>query len=53
MLSKVLVGLLEEKFGRLSTAVSERLDQLPVDRLHHLSRAVLHAQSLQDLGLEP
>jgi hypothetical protein len=53
MLLKVLVGLLEEKFGPLSAAVREKLEQTPDDRLMLLAKAVLRAQSLQELGLEP
>lgn len=43
---------LEEQFGPLSTEVLARLEQLPMDRLQPLRKAVLKAQSLRDLGLE-
>jgi hypothetical protein len=43
---------LEEKFSRLPLSVVERLQQLPSERLMQLSRAVLRAQSLSELGLE-
>jgi hypothetical protein len=52
MLMKILVGQLEDKFGKLSAAVREKLDQMPEDRLLQLTKAVLRAQSLQELGLE-
>jgi hypothetical protein len=44
--------LLEERFGSLPAPVLEPLQQLPVERLKDLTRAVLHAQSLRELGLE-
>lgn len=50
---RVLLELLEEKFGPLSEAVREKVQQLPPERLIPLSKAVLHAHSLQELGLEP
>jgi hypothetical protein len=48
----VLRDLVEEKFGLLSAPVQERLQQLAADRLAGLTKAVLHAQSLRELGLE-
>jgi hypothetical protein len=48
----VLREQLEERFGPLSAAGRERLEQLPADRLMPLVRAVLRAQSLKELGLE-
>jgi hypothetical protein len=48
----VLHDLVEEKFGPLSPEVQERLRQLPPDRLAGLTKAVLRAQSLRELGLE-
>jgi hypothetical protein len=48
----VLREQLEEKFGPLPVAVQERLQQLPADRLAGLTKAVLRAQSLRELGLE-
>lgn len=47
----ILYELLEARFGSLSPAVQERLRQLPAERLAGLARAILRAQSLQDLGL--
>ena len=44
--------LVEEKFGPLSAQVQERLQQLAADRLVALTKAVLRAESLRDLGLE-
>jgi hypothetical protein len=49
---EMLRELLEERFGPLPAPAVERLEQLPAERLKTLSRAVLHAQSLRDLGLE-
>jgi hypothetical protein len=43
---------LEERFGPLPAPALERLQHLPAERLKALIRAVLHAQSLRDLGLE-
>jgi hypothetical protein len=48
----VLRDQLEEKFGALSPQVQDRLQQLAADRLVRLTKAVLHAQSLRELGLE-
>src|SRR4029077_1121378 len=48
----VLRDLVEEKFGPLSPQVQERLQQLAADRLAGLTKAVLRAQSLRELGLE-
>jgi hypothetical protein len=48
----VLHDLVEEKFGPLSAPVQERLRQLAADRLAALTKAVLRAQSLRELGLE-
>lgn len=45
-------GLVEEKFGPLSPQAQERLRQLAADRLPALTKAVLRAQSLRELGLE-
>lgn len=44
--------LLEERFGPLAPAVLARLEQLPVERLQPLRRAILKAQSLDELDLE-
>ena len=48
----MLRELLEERFGPLPPAVLERLQQLPAEQLTPLGKAVLHAQSLRELGLE-
>jgi len=48
----VLGDQVEEKFGRLSPEQQERLQQLPADRLIALTKAVLRAESLRELGLE-
>ncbi|HZU36345.1 MAG TPA: hypothetical protein VFA18_10580, partial [Gemmataceae bacterium] len=48
----VLHDLLEEKFGPLSASVVERLEQVPADRLMELTKAVLRAESLRELGLD-
>ena len=48
----VLHEQLEERFGALPPAAAERLDQWPAADLSRLGRAVLHAQSLRELGLE-
>jgi flagellar biosynthesis/type III secretory pathway protein FliH len=47
----VLRDLVDDKFGPLAAEVEERLQKLPADRLVALSKAVLRAQSLRDLGL--
>jgi hypothetical protein len=44
--------LLEERFGPLSPAVLARVEQLAVERLQPLRRAVVKANSLAELGLE-
>jgi Domain of unknown function (DUF4351) len=43
---------LEERFGALPPPVLDRLQQLPAEQLTPLGKAVLHAQSLRELGLE-
>jgi hypothetical protein len=43
---------LEVRFGPLSPAASQRLDEWPADRLSELLVAILKAPSLKDLGLE-
>ncbi|HJT78064.1 MAG TPA: DUF4351 domain-containing protein [Gemmataceae bacterium] len=48
----ILQDLLEERFGPLPDPVKERLRQLAADRLVALTKAVLRAQSLRELGLE-
>jgi Domain of unknown function (DUF4351) len=49
----ILLEQLEEKFGPLAAAVREKVQQMPLERLTELTKAVLRAQSLQELGLEP
>jgi hypothetical protein len=48
----VLRDQVEERFGRLSPAVEERLQQLSAEELVRMTKAVLRAQSLRELGLE-
>jgi Domain of unknown function (DUF4351) len=43
---------LEERFGALPPPVLERLQQLPAEQLPPLGKAVLHAQSLREMGLQ-
>jgi hypothetical protein len=43
---------LEERFGPLPPRALERLEQLPVERLIALGKAVLQAPLLRALGLE-
>jgi flagellar biosynthesis/type III secretory pathway protein FliH len=47
-----LRDLLEQRFGRLSPRVIDRLEQVPEKRLVKLTRAVLRADSLKELGLD-
>ena len=44
--------LLEERFGPLSPKLEDRLERLSLDQVISLTRAVIHAQSLKELGLE-
>jgi hypothetical protein len=48
----VLGELVEEKFAPVSPAVQERLQRLDAERLVPLTKAVLRAESLRELGLE-
>jgi hypothetical protein len=48
----ILREQVEEKFGPLSRQVQERLERLPAERLAGLTKAVLRAESLRELGLE-
>jgi hypothetical protein len=43
---------LEKRFGPLTAAARQRLEQWPVERLEDLALALLTAASLRDLGLE-
>jgi Domain of unknown function (DUF4351) len=49
---EMLCELLEDRFGPLSAHVREKINDLPSDRLKDLTKALLHAASLRDLGLE-
>ena len=49
---ELLRDLLETKFAPLSASVLERLDRLPAERVRALGKAILKANSLQELGLE-
>ena len=44
--------VLEARFGTLSAAVEERLKQMPSQELIGFAKAVMHAESLAELGLE-
>jgi hypothetical protein len=44
--------LVEERFGRLSPPVEQRLQQLTMEQLKSLRKAVVRAGSLRELGLE-
>ena len=46
-----LKDLLQEKFGVLSPELLQRLEQLPDDRLRHLTTAINSAPSLKELDL--
>jgi hypothetical protein len=47
----LLVYLLEERFGRLSPALRERVDGLTPDRVRELANLVASGVPLADLGL--
>jgi hypothetical protein len=49
---KILLVLIEERFGPLSETVRQRLEAWPGKHLIGLALALLHARSLSDLGLE-
>ena len=48
---EILRMQVDERFGPLSAAVLERIEQLPAEQLKPLGKALVHAQSLRDLGL--
>ncbi len=48
----LLRGLLEKRFGKLSEAARQRLEEVPAARLEELGEALLGASSLAELGLE-
>ena len=43
---------LEERFGVLSRAALANLEEVPVQQLPALRKAILRAQSLRELGLQ-
>ncbi len=47
-----VIDQLQDRFGPLSPEVMDRLKGLPMDRLAELGRALMRAESLQELGLE-
>jgi len=49
---EILRMLIDERFGPVSPAVLERIEQLPAAQLKPLGKALVRAQSLRDLGLE-
>jgi hypothetical protein len=49
---EILRMQIDERFGPLSPAVLERIEQLPAEQLKPLGKALVHAQSIRDLGLE-
>ena len=48
---EMLRDQMEDKFGELPREILDQLGKLPVERLYPLSRAILRANSLDDLGL--
>jgi hypothetical protein len=44
--------IMEERFGPLPTMVTERLEHMSLAELVPLCKAILHAQSLSDLGFD-
>ena len=44
--------MIEARFGRISAAVSERLNQMSAQEISDLGKAIAHAQSFAELGLE-
>jgi len=49
---ELLRGLLETRFGSLSSAAQARLANWPAERLTELGSALLSAASLEQLGLD-
>jgi hypothetical protein len=49
---ELLRDQLQERFGALSAAVVEKLERRQAGELKALGKALLHAQSLRELGLE-
>ena len=43
---------MEERFGPLPATVTDRLQQMSLAELIPLCKAILHAQSLSDLGFD-
>jgi hypothetical protein len=50
---QTLEMLLETRFGLLPPSVKERITALSPEKVEKALRAIVKAQSLQDLGLEP
>ena len=44
--------MIEARFGRISAAVEDRLNQMSAQEISDLGKAIAHAQSLAELGLE-
>lgn len=49
---EMLQEWMEERFGPLSPSVAERLEKMSLDELMAVRKAIRHAQSLSDLGLD-
>jgi hypothetical protein len=49
---ELLCEMLDNRFGPLSPDAREKVNQLTSERFTALTKAVLHASSLRDLGLE-
>jgi hypothetical protein len=49
---QILQDQLEERFGPLSSGVRQQLQRLPAERLTELLRALVKAESLQELGID-
>ncbi len=47
----MLLELLEERFGKPTEQVRERLELMDVSQLTRLTRQIIAAKSLQELGL--
>ena len=44
--------MIEARFGRISAAVEDRLNQMSAQEISDLGKAIAHAQSFAELGLE-
>ena len=49
---EIVREMIEEQFGPVVPAVMTKLEQLPLERLREIRRALRHANSLKELGLE-